>query len=60
MKTDSQLKADVSDELAWDLSIDATPIGVAVKYGVVTLTGQLTAFAEKHAVERGAWLACAA
>ena len=52
MKTDTQLKADVSDELAWDLAINAAPIGVAVKDGVVTLTGQLTNFAEKHAVER--------
>jgi osmotically-inducible protein OsmY len=52
MKTDTQLKADISDELAWDLAINAAPIGVAVKDGVVTLTGQLTTFAEKYAVQR--------
>ncbi len=52
MKTDTQLKADISDELAWDLAIDHAPIGVAVKDGVVTLTGQLTTFAEKYAVQR--------
>lgn len=52
MKTDLQLKADVSDELAWDPAIDAAAIGVAVKDGVVTVTGQLNTFAEKHAVER--------
>lgn len=51
MKTDAQLKADVTDELAWDAAINATNIGVMVKDGVVTLTGHLDSFAEKHAVE---------
>ena len=44
--------ADVTDELAWDPAINATGIGVKVKDGVVTLTGHLDSFAEKHAVER--------
>ncbi|MFZ2293676.1 MAG: BON domain-containing protein [Polaromonas sp.] len=52
MKTDAQLKADVIDELAWDPAINATGIGVMVTDGVVTLTGHLNSFAEKHAVER--------
>lgn len=52
MKSDLQLKADVSDELAWDPAINATNIGVAVKEGVVTLSGHLDTFAEKHAAER--------
>jgi len=52
MKSDLQLKADVSDELAWDPAINATNIGVAVKDGVVTLSGHLDSFAEKHAAER--------
>lgn len=52
MKTDTQLKADVMAELAWDAAIDATDIGVLVKNGVVTLTGHLDTFAEKHATER--------
>lgn len=52
MKNDFQLKADVADELAWDPAINSAAIGVAVKDGVVTLSGQLTTFAEKHAVER--------
>lgn len=52
MKTDMQLKTDVSDELAWNPAIDAAAIGVAVHAGVVTLTGQLNTFAEKHAAER--------
>lgn len=52
MKTDTQLKADVTDELAWDPAINAAGIGVMVKEGVVTLTGHLNSFAEKHAAER--------
>lgn len=51
MKTDIQLKADVTAELAWDPAINATNIGVMVKDGVVTLAGHLDTYAEKHAVE---------
>lgn len=52
MKTDYQLKADVTAELAWDPAINASAIGVIVKNGLVTLTGHLDNFAQKHAVER--------
>jgi osmotically-inducible protein OsmY len=52
MKTDLQLKRDVSAELEWDPSINASQVGVAVKDGVVTLTGHLDTYAEKHAAER--------
>ena len=52
MKTDAQLKKDVIAELEWDPSIDATHVGVAVKDGVVTLTGHLDTYAEKYAIER--------
>lgn len=52
MKTDAHIKADVTDELAWDPAVNATGIGVAVRDGVVTLTGHLDSYADKHAVER--------
>jgi osmotically-inducible protein OsmY len=52
VKTDSQLKRDVMDELAWDPAVSANAIGVAVKDGVVTLSGHLDTFAEKVAVQR--------
>ena len=52
MKTDAQLKRDVMDELAWDPAISANAIGVAVKDGVVTVSGHLDTFAEKVAVQR--------
>lgn len=52
MKTDFELKADVTAELAWDPALNATAIGVIVKDGLVTLTGHLDTYAQKHAAER--------
>ena len=52
MKPDVELKQDVTAELAWDPAVNATAIGVAVKDGVVTLSGHLATFADKHAAER--------
>lgn len=52
MKTDAELKKDVQAELDWNPAVNATEIGVAVKDGVVTLTGHIATFAEKHAAER--------
>jgi osmotically-inducible protein OsmY len=55
MKTDSELKTDVTRELAWDIRIDATAIGVAVHHRVVTLTGTVACWADKHAAEEAAF-----
>ncbi|MFZ2649153.1 MAG: BON domain-containing protein [Burkholderiaceae bacterium] len=52
MKTDAQLKKDVTAELEWDPSINASHVGVAADNGVVTLTGHLGTYAEKYAIER--------
>jgi osmotically-inducible protein OsmY len=52
MKTDEQLKKDVAAELAWDPAINTTNIGVAVRSGIVTLSGTLDTYVQKHAVER--------
>jgi osmotically-inducible protein OsmY len=54
MKTDAQLKADVTRELDWDPAINTAHIGVVVKDSVVTLTGHLDTYAEKFAAERAA------
>lgn len=54
MNTDSQLKANVLDELKWRPSVDAAHIGVSAKDGVVTLTGQVAHYAEKTAAEDAA------
>jgi len=52
MKTDTQLRNDIMAELNWDPAVKANDIGVIVKGGVVTLTGNLSNYAEKYAVER--------
>lgn len=52
MKTDTQLKMDITSELEWDPTINAANVGVAVKEGVVTLTVHLDSHAERHAIER--------
>lgn len=52
MKSDADLKRDVAAELAWDPAVNANAIGVAVRDGVVTLTGHIETFAEKRAVEK--------
>lgn len=52
MKSDKQLKADIEAELAWEPSIDAAGVGVAVKAGVVTLSGHLATYGEKVVIER--------
>jgi osmotically-inducible protein OsmY len=52
MKSDAELQRDVMNELTWEPSINAENIGVAVKDGVVTLSGSVESFAEKWAAER--------
>src|ERR1700720_2554178 len=50
-KSDSELRRDVERELEWDPSIDARNIGVAVKNGVVTLTGYVPSYSDKRRAE---------
>jgi osmotically-inducible protein OsmY len=52
MKDDVTLRRDVLAELEYDPSIDARKIGVAVEDGIVTLTGEVSTFAEKWNAER--------
>ncbi len=52
MKTDAQLQRDVMNELQWEPTIHAVEIGVAVKDGVVTLSGHVDSYAKKWAAER--------
>ncbi|WP_438005350.1 BON domain-containing protein [Sorangium sp. So ce321] len=51
---DRQLQRDVLDELAWEPSVNAAEIGVAVKDGIVTLSGRVQSLAEKYAAEQAA------
>jgi osmotically-inducible protein OsmY len=52
MRLDSSLQADVMDELKWEPSLRASEIGVAVKDGVVTLSGYVDNYAMKLAAEK--------
>jgi osmotically-inducible protein OsmY len=54
MKSDSDIKRDVEEELRFDPDIDATDIGVTVKNGVVTLTGFVKSYTEKFEAEAAA------
>ncbi|WP_301234951.1 BON domain-containing protein [Pandoraea cepalis] len=52
MKTDAQLQRDVMDELARDTNVHASEIGVEVRDGIVTLSGEVASFFEKCEAER--------
>lgn len=54
MKTDLQIQKDVMDQLEWEPFLNASEIGVAVKNGIVTLSGQVDSFAKKLAAENAA------
>lgn len=54
MKSDSEIKRDVEEELRWDPDIDATDIAVSVANGVVTLSGFVRSYTQKWQAERDA------
>jgi len=54
MKNDIQIQKDVMEELKWDPFLNASEIGVAVKNGVVTLSGQVDSFSKKLTAEKAA------
>jgi len=54
MKTDTELQQDVMDELKWEPTLKAAEIGVAVKDGIVTLSGHVDSYAKKLVAERAA------
>ena len=54
MRPDTEIKRDVETELRWDPDLNASDIAVAVKDGVVTLTGFVRSYAQKWQAERDA------
>jgi osmotically-inducible protein OsmY len=54
MSNDQQLQQEVLAELNWDPSITAAHVGVTASGGVITLTGHVETYAEKHAAEKAA------
>jgi len=54
MKTDAQIKQDVTAELQWDPEIDEAKIGVAVSNGALTLSGHVPSYWQKVAAGKAA------
>ncbi|HJU45752.1 MAG TPA: BON domain-containing protein [Chitinophagaceae bacterium] len=54
MKSDAQIQKDVIDQLKWEPILNAAEIGVSVKSGVVTLSGQVDTYSKKIAAEKAA------
>jgi osmotically-inducible protein OsmY len=54
MSQDSDLQLAVLAELAWQPSVVAAHIGVTAESGVVTLSGHVDSFAQKHAAQEAA------
>jgi osmotically-inducible protein OsmY len=58
VKTDSELKRDVENELKWEPRVTEAHIGVGARDGVVTLSGCVPSFSEKYAAEKAAKWVC--
>jgi osmotically-inducible protein OsmY len=54
MKSDIQIQNDVIEQLKWEPGLNAAEIGVAVKNGIVTLSGIVDAWSKKIAAEDAA------
>lgn len=52
MKTDLEIQKDVQEELKWEPFLKASEIGVAVRNGVVTLTGTVDSYSKKLSAEK--------
>src|SRR3979409_1489240 len=54
VKSDTQIQTDVLAELKWEPRVLPNEVGVAVKDGVVTLTGWVDSYTKKWAAEEAA------
>jgi osmotically-inducible protein OsmY len=54
MKTDAEIQHDVLAELKWEPHLKSAEVGVAVKNGIVTLSGHVETFVEKKIAEKAA------
>ncbi len=54
MISDTEVRDSVEAELDWDARVDSRKIGVAVKDGIVTLTGHVGSYAQRRAAEEAA------
>jgi osmotically-inducible protein OsmY len=54
MKEDAKIQQDVMDQIKWNPLLTASAIGVSVKNGVVTLSGQVDSYLKKTEAEKEA------
>jgi osmotically-inducible protein OsmY len=54
VRTDETVQREVLEELKWDARLQPNEIGVAVKEGIVTLTGEVDSYLKKWAAEEAA------
>src|SRR5260370_18216089 len=54
IRTDEAIQADILEELQWDTRVQPNEIGVAVKDGIVMLTGWVDSYLKKLAAENAA------
>ena len=54
MKSDNQIQKDVMEQLKWEPFLNFSEIGVAVKNGIATLSGQVDSYTKKLAAENAA------
>jgi osmotically-inducible protein OsmY len=54
MKSDDQIQKDVMDQLKWEPFLKASEVGVAVRNGIVTLSGQVDSYYKKLSAEAAA------
>jgi len=54
ISSDTQIQHDVLEELKWDARVQPNEIGVAVKAGIVTLTGWVDSYLKKWSAEDAA------
>ena len=52
MKTDIDIQKDVTEQLRWEPFLNASQIGVSVKNGIVTLSGQVDTYSKKVLAEK--------
>jgi osmotically-inducible protein OsmY len=53
-RSDIQIQQDVLDELEWDARVRPNEVGVTVKDGIVTLTGQIDSYTKRWAAQGAA------
>lgn len=53
-RSDSEIKQQVLDELAWDTRVEHTDVGVEVRDAIVTLTGTVSSWAKRIAAKEAA------